>query len=374
MADNAVDAIVADPPYGFAFMGKRWDYDLPPVELRAEALRVLKPGGHLLAFGGARTYHRATCRIEDAGFEIRDCVMWIYGSGFPKSHNLQGEWKGFGTALKPAHEPIVLARKPLNGTVAENVQTWGCGGLNVDGCRVAPTGEHLGGSHVSTKSAGWDRPWKHDEGHIEKRKTEWAEADEKATRLGRWPANLIHDGSKEVVGMFPQATSGSIKAGQPAGRDMRAGDCDNNRIGGRPVQPFDVAGSSGSAARFFYAAKASRSERDAGLDGMPLRECGMMEDDAYPIKTGSGNLRETKRRNVHPTVKPQALMRYLCRLVTPPNGIILDPFFGSGSTGVAAIAEGFSIIGIEQEADYVEIARRRCEHAQGVDAPLFAVA
>jgi len=352
LPNNSVDAVVTDPPYGFAFMGKKWDYNLPPVELWEQALRVLKPGGHLLAFGGARTYHRATCRIEDAGFEIRDCVMWVYGSGFPKSHNLQGEWKGFGTALKPAHEPIVLARKPLIGTVAENVQAWGCGALNVDGCRIETGHEVTGRPQYESKG------WKNTSGMTGSVTDDW--------KKGRWPANLIHDGSDEVVGMFPQTTSGNLRPYKE--RHINASSFKMSRD-----KDYSKDGDTGSAARFFYAAKASRSEREAGLDGMPEARGGAEQFDSR-WKEGTGDARKPMVRNSHPTVKPQSLMRYLCRLITPPDGIILDPFFGSGSTGVAAIAEGFSIIGIEREAEYVEIARRRCAHALGADAPLFAVA
>ena len=333
LPDSSVDACVTDPPYGLAFMGKRWDYDVPSAELWSEVLRVLRPGGHLLAFAGTRTQHRMAVRIEDAGFEIRDMIAWVYGSGFPKSLDVSKaidkaagaerevvgcdeqkakqqtravgtasfgdyagnpgnitapateaaqQWQGWGTALKPALEPITVARKPFTGTVAENVLQHGTGALNVDGCRVAPTGEKLGGSHVSTKTEGWDRPWKHDEEHIARRRAEWAEADRKATELGRWPANLIHDGSEEVVGLFPE--------------DGEA-----------------------SAARFFYCAKADSSER---------------------------------RNSKHPTIKPVALMRYLVRLVCPAGGVVLDPFAGSGTTIEAARLEHCRAIGIEREAEY----------------------
>jgi DNA modification methylase len=336
---ESIDSIVTDPPYGLSFMGKGWDHGVPGVEFWTEALRVAKPGAHLLAFGGTRTYHRLAVAIEDAGWEIRDCVMWVYGSGFPKSHDVskaidreagaerevvgysQGrsgsihgggqsvgvldpvtapateaakQWQGWGTALKPAYEPIIVARKPLRGTVAGNVLEWGTGGINVDGCRVAPTGEQLGGSHVSTKTDGWDRPWKHDAEHIAAMRAAWAEADRKATELGRWPANFIHDGSEEVTDLL------------------------------------------GDAARFFYCPKASKRDRDEGCEN-----------------------------NRHPTVKPTDLMRYLCRLVTPPEGLVLDPFTGSGSTGKAAILEGFRFVGCELSSEYIEIARARIGHAAG---------
>jgi DNA modification methylase len=334
LPDCSVDAVATDPPYGLSFMGKRWDYDVPSVEVWAECLRVLKPGGHLLAFAGTRTQHRMAVRIEDAGFEIRDLIAWVYGSGFPKSldvskaidkaagakreagvpgphyakrNNGNGspcfgdgirdkstalttapateaarQWAGWGTALKPALEPITVARKPLIGTVAENVLAHGTGALNVDGCRVGGTVE----TWPATRSyaAGQRQP-----GHS---------GDTQPTGnapFGRWPANLIHDGSEEVVGL------------------------------------------TGSAARFFYCAKASKADREAN--------------------------------NNHPTVKPTALMQYLCRLVTPPGGVVLDPFMGSGSTGKAARLEGFQFIGIEREAEYVAIARERIESRRDLFTP-----
>ena len=279
LPENSVDAIVTDPPYGLAFMGKRWDYDVPSVDIWSEALRVLKPGGHLLAFAGTRTQHRMAVRIEDAGFEIRDMIAWVYGSGFPKSHNLKDDWQGWGTALKPALEPITLARKPLIGTVAENVLAHGTGGLNIEDCRVGTDGgtrkagppsfkcgTSLAGSVDGSLNGGVCVP----------------------INSGRWPANFIHDGSEEATDLL------------------------------------------GNSARFFYCAKASKSDRGD---------------------------------NHHPTVKPTELMAYLCGLVTPPNGIVLDPFMGSGSTGKAAIREGFQFIGIERDADYVQIARQRIENA-----------
>jgi len=327
----SVDAVVTDPPYGLSFMGKRWDYDVPAVDVWAECLRVLRPGGHLLAFAGTRTQHRMAVRIEDAGFEIRDMIAWVYGSGFPKSldvskaidkaagaerevigsykatgtarnskhigaktHAAIGEyerdvdcifqtapatdaarqWSGWGTALKPAMEPITVARKPLVGTVAANVLEHGTGALNVEGCRVG----------------------------------------------GRWPANLIHDGSEEVTELLSDS------------------------------------------ARFFYCAKASKRDRDEGLEGFEARFSPTMGN-------GIGGKEHdpetaTPKRNHHPTVKPTDLMRYLCRLVTPPEGIVLDPFTGSGSTGKAAIMERLNFIGIEREAEYCEIARARISKAE----------
>lgn len=403
MPDNSVDSIVTDPPYGLAFMGKKWDYDVPEQAIWEECLRVLKPGGHLLAFAGTRTQHRMAVRIEDAGFEIRDMIAWVYGSGFPKSMDVSkaidkmdaadarrerqlrftewmrstgltsaeinritdtnmgghyttaasqpsvatrehfeklrphfgvdvpewveqmvdertvesenfkrrevvgrsestaatggvyGEygkgfditapatdaarhWKGWGTALKPALEPITVARKPFKGTVADNVLEWRTGAINIDGCRVA----------------GDDAPAcrKRHGGGIAENHTSFILPDCKTeSPAGRWPANLIHDGSDEPTEML------------------------------------------GAAARFFYCAKASKKDRGDG--------------------------------NNHPTVKPTDLMAYLCRLVTPPGGVVLDPFMGSGSTGKAAVREGFRFVGIEMDNDYLAIAEARIAHEAG---------
>ena len=356
---ESVDSIVSDPPYGLSFMGKGWDHGVPGVEFWAEALRVAKPGAHLLAFGGTRTYHRLACAIEDAGWDIRDCVMWVYGSGFPKSHDVSKaidkaagaerekvsasgglhnntnlnddgwskvgaenptmdgpnpataaarQWSGWGTALKPAWEPIIVARKPLCGTVAENVLTHGTGGINVDGCRVE------GSKPDTTRGAG---------GRNGRYAPIAAQGRIVDNGLGRWPANVIHDGSDEVTGLFPQANGGNYPQG---GKRSKSSDNALGVFKGND-QPSRAMGDSGSAARFFYCAKASKADRDAD--------------------------------NKHPTVKPTALMRYLCRLVTPPGGVVLDPFTGSGSTGKAAIMEGFRFIGIEREAEYVEIAKAR---------------
>ena len=366
--DNYFDSVVCDPPYHLTsivkrfgkpgsapaqfgkdgafsrasrgFMGKEWDGgDIAfRPEFWAEVYRVLKPGGHLLAFSGSRTYHRMAVGIEDAGFEIRDQIMWLY-SGFPKSHDVSKgidkaagavrdkiripasgriggantvggdikgdsrpwierakergyheldsdepatdaarQWQGWGSALKPAHEPIVVARKPLIGTIAENVLTYGTGALNIDGCRVGSEERFNPPTHKSSTVA---------MGSFENC------AGEGTTAIGRWPANVIHDGSEEVT------------------------------------MPL------GEAARFFYCAKESKKDREEGLDG----------------------------RNTHPTVKPTELMRYLCRLVTPPNGIVLDPFMGSGSTGKAAMLEGFRFVGVDMTEEYVGIAEARIQKA-----------
>lgn len=340
MPDNSVDSIVTDPPYGLSFMGKKWDYDVPSVEIWRQALRVLKPGGHLLAFAGTRTQHRMAVRIEDAGFEIRDMIAWVYGSGFPKSLNLDGDWKGWGTALKPALEPITVARKPLIGTVAANVLAHGTGRINVDGCRVG-TENTQRTSNANTNGDGWGM------GKV---------ANLNGSNSGRWPANLIHDGSEEVLDLFPTLKSAgsardAIRSSKESGIFGVAGG-DGHRFG-----------DTGSAARFFYCAKTSKKDRDEGLSFMPTVTADpygqhrgrRMEDndarfDGKPAAQGKNN---------HPTVKPTALMRYLCRLVTPPGGIVLDPFMGSGSTGKAAVLEGFDFIGIELNPEYFAIAEKR---------------
>ena len=349
LPDNSVDAVVTDPPYGLSFMGKRWDYDVPSIETWAECLRVLKPGGHLLAFAGTRTQHRMAVRIEDAGFEIRDLIAWVYGSGFPKSldvskaidkrdrHTIGAseavvvditapateaaqQWQGWGTALKPALEPITVARKPLAGTVAQNVLQWGTGGLNVDGCRVGTTVETWPATRARPAEGEPNALYTHKLAGNDRTQT----VSTGAPPPGRWPANLIHDGSDEVLGLFPQNTSP-----QPR-KTKRSPDAGTRNGYGTFAGQDEVVigyGDSGSAARFFYCAKASKADRGEG--------------------------------NNHPTVKPTALMRYLCRLITPPSGTVLDPFMGSGSTGKAAILEGFNFIGIERESEYLEIARQR---------------
>ena len=408
LPDNSVDSIVTDPPYELGFMGKSWDASGIAYDQRVwvQCLRVLKPGGHMLAFSGSRTYHRMACAIEDAGFQIRDQIMWVYGSGFPKSLNIgkaidkaagvkgeiigysrgvgvsvednnfgginrgavgikqtgidvpiiapataeAKEWQGWGTALKPAHEPIVMARKPLEGTVANNVLTHGVGGINIDGSRVAHQSEEdrasatPQGKVTSNKMAG-SAPDVDNAGRVD--------VDRPDTTLGRFPANFIHDGSDEVLELFPRAKGGAYpaKRGQAVNTSFAGG---QETEGG-----FRAMGDDGSAARFFYCAKASKKDRNEGLDGFePKREADRIIDDGV----GGDNPRNrsnTPKANHHPTVKPTDLMRYLCRLVTPPNGTVLDPFTGSGSTGKAAVLEGFNFIGIEQSAEYVEIAKAR---------------
>ncbi len=351
MADNSVDSIVTDPPYGISFMGNKWDYQVPTVAQWAECLRVLKPGGHLLAFGGSRTYHRLVVNIEDAGFEIRDQLMWIYGSGFPKSKNLTGENSGLGTALKPAHEPIVMARKPLIGTVEGNVNQFGTGALQIDLCRV-PTNESLSGG-----SGGLLSHFRDDKNPDEE---EW-----KPDQLGRWPANIIHDGTEEVVSSFPNAKGqqGDLKT---TGRDRPAKTCYGNM--NAPREHAARIEISKSAARFFYCAKVSKSERDEGMERfVPVSASemtgGRAEGSAGINDPRAGAGRTGGAKNNHQTVKPTELMRYLCRLITPADGVILDPFMGSGSTGKAALLDGFSFIGIEMDPDFMTTAAARIAHS-----------
>jgi len=336
MPDASVDSIVTDPPYELGFMGKKWDSSgiAYSVQLWSECLRVLKHGGHLLAFSHARTYHRMVVAIEDAGFDIRDQIMWVYSSGFPKSLNISkamtkqtGEsvdkaqqWDGWGTALKPAHEPIVMARKPIEGTVANNVSKHGVGGINIDGTRVAyPEGEVDFNKVQRQQADGSGNIINNAFGASALVGTEIKTYKEN----GRFPANFIHDGSDEVLALFPDVKSGSgnKNTGNRAGLFGNLGAGNGNGIGG----------DSGSASRFFYCAKANRTERSAGLEN----------------------------QNLHPTVKPVALMRYLVRLVTPPNGTVLDPFAGSGTTLVATILEGLSPIGMEMTAEYLPIINGR---------------
>lgn len=327
MPDNSVHAIVTDSPYGLKFMGAKWDYDVPSVETWKEVLRVLRPGGHLLSFAGARTQHRMCVNIEDAGFQIRDMIAWIYASGFPKSLNIGkklDEWEGWGTGLKPAMEPITLARKPLSEkTIAANVLKWGTGAINIDDCRVEAVDQE-------EYSKNWDRKTTTDirGGNFVGGKPSGVELKTEA-KQGRFPANLIHDGSQMVLDLFPESKGqqGNVKGTEPStpgkntyGKYERA-------------TAFEKRGDSGSAARFFYCSKARKAERNMGMDNT----------------TG----------NHHSTVKPLNLMRYLCRLVTPPGGIVYDPYAGSGTTLIAVTMEGFHFIGSETEEDYCKIANQR---------------
>lgn len=373
---TSVDAIVTDPPYGLGFMGKAWDA-VPPGDMVAKALlRVAKPGAHLVAFGGTRTHHRLMCAFEDAGWEIRDTLAWVYGSGFPKSHNLDGEWDGWGTALKPAHEPIVLARKPLGGAVAANVAEHGTGALNVDGCRVPVAGGSPAAKRRATSTAPV-APGSYEKeaagSYTNRASPERYREPRAGEQVGRWPPNLLlgHGaccGDKcgpccPVREMDEQ--SGELPAGTAGRRSDGVG---MFKTPGH--EPWGSFTDSGGASRFFprfrYVAKASSGERNAGLEGMDRRRAGSlnMRTDAHAHKHGQ---QTNPAVNHHPTVKPVSLMRWLCRLVTPPGGLVLDPFLGSGTTMIAALQEGFRCIGIEREPEYVELARRRVEE----NAPLF---
>ena len=327
-----IDSCVADPPYGLSFMGKKWDYDVPKKELWERVFASMKQGAHLLSFFGSRTYHRGVIPIEDAGFDIRDQLMWLYGSGFPKSHNIgkavegNSEWEGWGTALKPAHEPIVMARKPFKGSVAENVLEHGTGGINIDGCRV-PVDYKVDDMHREVVRA------PRDETKVFTNKNSgFKNEDNKYTGVredGRFPANVMHDGSEVVEDIFP----------------------DNN-------------------SRFFYCAKANRDDRNYGAELFEARFSPTMNDGIGAKEHNP--ITATKKKNTHPTVKPTELMRYLCRLVTPKGGVVLDPFMGSGSTGKGALLEGFKFIGIEVEREYFDIACARLEAVQkNVQETLF---
>lgn len=373
MKSASIDAIVTDPPYELGFMGKRWDasgiaYSVP---MWREAHRVLKPGGHLLAFGGTRTYHRMACAIEDSGFEVRDSLHWMYGSGFPKSLDVEkaaGVRDGWGTALKPGHEPIVVARRPLVGTVADNVLAYGTGALNVDGCRV---GEH----EMSAEE------WRA-KGLARTTGNTYGEHHGSDTPLppGRWPPNVIFSHDPECVegGACVEGCpvaeldrqSGPLKSGAMAAGTVRsARSARSVCYGAMPDTATlrDISASQGGASRFFpvfrYVAKPSRRERDLGCESLPARGGG----EATERDEGSEGLNSPRAgagrnggaRNIHPTVKPIAMMRWLCRLVTPPGGVVLDPFTGSGTTGIAALQEGFRFIGIERDPEYARIAELR---------------
>lgn len=388
LPDNSVDSVVTDPPYGLSFMNKKWDYDVPSVELWREVYRVLKPGGHLLSFGGTRTYHRMVVNIEDAGFEIRDQIMWLYGSGFPKSLNIgkaidkvegnerevvgenpynklrgettDGVWKkgietgfggksmidkgdsegeGWGTGLKPANEPIVVARKPISeNTIAENFIKWGVGGFNIDECRVG-------------------------------------------LQDGRFPANIILECiCDEVIkgekGEVITNNNGINKTGDNGiygkyKEVVRVNFTDKGDIHTNPECPCrlldDQSGdskSSGSASRFFYVAKTSKAERNMGLDEFEDKESVLpglnsFDNEGNRLRADGSIIPPLVSKNNHPTIKPVNLMSYLCKLVTPNGGVILDPFMGSGGTGIAALLNGFKFIGCELDPEYCRISEAR---------------
>ena len=412
LPDNSIDSIVTDPPYGFSFMNKKWDYDVPSVEIWRECFRVLKPGGFLLAFAGTRTQHRMAVRIEDAGFEIRDMIAWVYGSGFPKSHNIgkavdkilgnerkvvgseekaqptyhsqnvggdvqktdsieitkgNSEFEGWGTALKPALEPITMARKPISEkNVAQNCLKWSTGGINIDGSRVQGSdvpkdSERKTANRVPMADQPKGKVFNEDNSGFEVGK--YADADPK----GRFPANLIHDGSEEVEECFPEVS----KSKKPKEVEGYKPNFKNNvygsGLGGGEHKGF---GDSGTASRFFYCAKVSKSEREAGLEEIEEKEFGFSNGANAGIKKGEGYKasqqiglnKVTRRKNIHPTVKPIKLMEYLVKMVTPKNGTVLDPFMGSGSTAIACVREGFNFVGCELDEEYMEIARKRINH------------
>jgi site-specific DNA-methyltransferase (adenine-specific) len=351
LPDNSIDAIVTDPPYEMNFMAKSWDRAGIATDPHVwnESWRVLKPGGYVLAFGGTRTFHRLACAIEDAGFEIRDCLMWLYGTGFPKSLNVGN---GIGTALKPAWEPIIMARKPFKGTVKGNVAEWGTGGLNIDASRIEGRERTEYGLATATRT------------HKNTYGTPTASADFDSS-LGRWPANLLLDEDSarlldEQTGIM-QSPSSYVRATDS--RNVNAYGAGIGEKAGTLSQNF---GDTGGASRFFYIAKASRSERDRGCDELPLSTGGQATDrvdDSDGLnspRAGAG--RTGGARCTHPTIKPIKLMRWLVKLVTPPGGTVLDPFVGSGTTGIAANLEGYSFIGFDQDPTYIAFATARIAH------------
>jgi len=396
--ENSIDSCVTDPPYGIGFMGKEWDKTQIAfnMDLWKEIFRVLKPGAHLLSFGGTRTYHRMACAVEDAGFEIRDQIQWIYGSGFPKSldvsksidkmENAEREkipnplvkkqtahidtidygdyqaithiqptpitkdakkWSGWGTALKPANEPIVLARKPLSEkTIALNVLKWGTGALNIDESRIGTGDDKIRGGCIKN----WGDNTEGKTGFNIKDRNDIAED---CYSQGRFPSNVLLD--EEAAKILDDQSGFSSYVSYRVS--------DRGGTGNVYTIPHNTGGNrghadSGGASRFFYCAKASREEREKGLQGFDEKEV---------FRAGHGNEEgddvterfRTKMKNYHPTVKPVNLMRYLIKLITPPSGVVLDPFIGSGTTAIAARKNNFRFIGIEIEPDYVKIARRR---------------
>lgn len=374
-----VDSVMADPPYHLAsivarlgqpdsapiqsgvtgvyarssqgFMGQQWDGG--DVAFRPETWRrvfdVMKPGAHLVAFAATKGYHRMACAIEDAGFEIRDMIAWLYGTGFPKSHNLDGLWDGWGSALKPAIEPIVFAQKPISeASIAANVLRWGVGAINIDVSRVPIIdgenfdggGQSRNGENVATHNEGWTRPWMRDSGAIAAHRERLVANVAKAREHGRWPANLCHDGSEEVLDAF--AVYGERGAIAPV--HERSADKFRNTYGAFAgnvdEQGSTFRGDTGTAARFFYSSKATQGERV-----FECRVCGAHVLGKLPC--------DHNDHRSHPTVKPVSLVRWLVEMVTPPCGLVLDPFAGTGTTGAAAEQAGMQSVLIEADANHV---------------------
>ena len=446
-----VDSIVTDPPYELGFMGRSWDSTGIAFQKETWELcfKVLKPGGHLLAFSGSRTYHRMAVAIEDAGFEIRDQVMWLYGSGFPKSMNVgkaldkklgneriktgekkthsnkgikqseqrtaigagafgqeveedvtvgTSEWEGWGTALKPAHEPLVLARKPLSEkSVVDNVLKHRTGGINIDECRVEgndakypdtnpdfrdqgrQSKENIGIDKLSfgqtenvkrkkvvRKSRDENGVWTNDNSGMKAEGSEYADADPR----GRFPSNIMHDGSDVVKDIFPNTKSSNVSRERKAGTEFgQSSGWNKHKNVDSGLMP--AYGDDGSASRYFYCAKTSKAERNQGLDNLPTKKASSMPGRRNPNDMKDSKIDNdvtgrfvTQKKNIHPTVKPIKLMKYLCRLITPKGGTILDPFMGSGSTGMAAKEENFEFVGIEKEEEYFNIATARIESVE----------
>lgn len=347
------DSIVCDPPYGMEFLNEDWDQEVPGPDYWLAAWYAAKPGAWLLAMGGTRTHHRLACAIEDAGWEIRDCMMWLHGEGFPKGPSTErAGMDGRGTCLKPAWEPILLARKPFKGTLLRNLESRGTGALNIDDCRVP------------VESADFEKMSKGVEAIREKggvRGESWANDSDlsganPASPLGRWPANVIMD---EEAGAILDGQSGE-RPGMSGGGQHKPG-YDGSMFGGPDGNEGHIRADTGGASRFFYCPKASRKEKEAGLDDF---EAGTVDDGREKAADNAFQRGKTVRKNRHPTVKPVALMRYLVRMVTPPGGTVLDPFCGSGSTGIAAALEGRDFVGIDLDADYVALAEARITHAR----------
>lgn len=418
LPDNSIDSIVTDPPYELGFMGKAWDntgiaYD---VELWKECLRVLKHGGHLLAFSGTRTYHRMAVAIEDAGFEVRDMIEWIYGSGFPKSLNIgkavdkiQGnerqvtetkikkagdmtsgnfgkggnyadievkiskgnsDWEGWGTAMKPAHEPICVARKPIEKglTIAQNCLKWGTGGINIDVSRV-------GLSDQDDSRLGGKETFKTDKAAKNIYEGGYEGKDIASSPLGRFPANIIHDGSEEVINCFPISSTTGKRSKESQDKDKKEGD---SQVGWHECRSQNEYSDNGSAARFFksilYYPKASKAERNKGCEELEGKYIAQGNQAQAELKKGNTDFNESNKhnnvqlkQNHHPTVKPVALIAYLIKLVTPKGGITLDPFGGSGTHAVASIENNFNYIIIEKELEHIPIIEARIKAATPIE-------